>query len=100
MVIRSLNSSRYLRTSFHHYSRRLFGDTLHLTKEETGVRRLVIAYRLPRHGITIFMVGPQSGDTPRGRITRSLNDQFIAGTSNNLLTPVTKDIAQETGIVL
>ena len=64
------------------------------------MRGLVVAYRLPGHAVTVFVVVPQRGDTPCCWIAGSLDYQLVAGARYNLFTPVAQNVAQEAGVVL
>ena len=79
------------------------GDSFHLTEEITQVRRLVIRMHLPYHSLAILMVVPQCVDGIVGRHGGSVDTYGIiafAHSENHFLTPVTKDVTRETGVVL
>ena len=84
-----------LRTTSHREWRWSYGDTFQLTDEVTGVRRLIVAYALPYHALTILMVVPErivailGGDV--GRVDA---DVFVVGSAgDDFLAPVAKDVA-------
>ena len=100
MLVSGLDGAVHFRAAFEHHGRRLLGDTFQFAKEEAGMRSLVVAHRLPRHGVTILMVGPERGHGPRTLVAADVDAQGIARTYYNLLAPVADDVAEEARIVL
>ena len=63
--------------------------------------RLVVATHLPYHGLTVLQVVPQRIVTPLGRNGGGIDANLVVCRAHdNLLAPVSKDIAQEAGCSL
>ena len=102
VVVGSGNGSAILNlgTSTQDEWRRSNGDILQFAQEEADMRRLIIAFVLPAHTVTILMVVPEgiegivgsngSGKDAQGRI--------VAGAQHHLLAPVTQDVALSRGV--
>ena len=91
-----------LRTARHGERWRSYCDAFHLSKEETLVRRLVVAHALPHHTIAILMVVPKRVDAILCGDIGSVDTQFgvVACAHYDFLAPVAKDVGRSTRIIL
>ena len=82
--------------------RRSHGDVLQFTQEVAGMRRLVVAHRLPYHGLAVLMVVPESVVTPFGNHISSVHAYIfiISRTNYDFLAPVAEDVAGSRGRIL
>ena len=77
------------------------GDALQFAHEVAFVRGLVVAHRLPHHGVAILVVVPECIQTVLGGNGCSPDaDAGVAGrTHHQFLAPVAKEVGNGTGIV-
>ena len=85
-----------LRATGHREGRRSNGDAFELADEVAGVRRLVVAYALPNHTLTILMIVPKRVVAILGGNVRGVdaNALVVRRASHDFLAPVAEDVAR------